>query len=191
MTGRDDQHGLAERWFAEFEPLIRQALGSRISGRRDIDDLAQEVYLRILRIPEPELVANPQAYLYRVAINAASEWVQRAAEALEHASEPLDQLASPHDPEREAGITERDRRIREALAELPIASRTAVILHTRDGMTYKQIAVHMGVTRRAVKRYVANGYAALRARLQAVAPATAPAGTGALRASGSTVEDQS
>ena len=29
-------------------------------------------------------------------------------------------------------------------------------------MTYQQVAEHLGVSRRAVKRYVANGYAALR-----------------------------
>ena len=41
-------------------------------------------------------------------------------------------------------------------------SRTALILHVRDGLTYDEVAVEMRVTRRAVKRYMANGYAALR-----------------------------
>jgi len=40
-----------------------------------------------------------------------------------------------------------------------------LILHTRDNLTYEEIAVHMGVSRRAVKRYVANGYAVLREAL--------------------------
>ena len=190
MTVKDDIHGLAMAWFAEFEPLIRQALGSRVHGRGNIDDLAQEVYLRILRIPQPELVANPQAYLYRVAVNVAAEWRQRAAQALEHSSEPLDDLAATRNLERETGDTERDKTVQEALADLPIASRTAVILHTRDGLTYEQIAEHMGVTRRAVKRYIANGYANLRERLQAIAPTPALGGTGNRRAASRTAGEQ-
>ena len=190
MTGTDDMHSPAMDWFAEFEPLIRQALGSRIHGRGDIDDLAQEVYLRVLRIPQPELVTNPRAYLYRVAVNVAAEWRQRAAQALEHSSEPLDDLTAARNLEREAGDTERDRMVQEALAILPTAIRTAVILHTRDGLTYEQVAKHMGVTRRAVKRYIANGYAKLRERLQAVAPTPALGGAGNLRVSSRTAGER-
>jgi len=190
MTGNNNLHGLAAAWFEEFEPLIRQALSTRARGRADIDDLAQEVYLRMLRIPQPDLVANPQAYLYRVAINVAEEWRQRAAQALVHSSDPLADLAATHNPERDAGYTEREEVVQQALVQLPNTILTAVILHTRDGMTYDEIAEHMGVKRRAVKRYIANGYAKLREHLTTVAPAQTHGGKRNNRLPTSTPEER-
>ena len=177
MVNSDRSHRLAAQWFLQFEPVIRQALGTRISRAADIDDLAQEVYLRLLRVPEPELVENPQGYLYRVALNVAAEWRQRSSQALEHSSDPLSSLAGGEDLERDAWNEQRDDLVRQSLMGLPQASRTALILHVRDGLTYKEVAAHMGVTRRAVKRYVADGYAALRRRLAVFGPAGAAEGS--------------
>lgn len=172
MNRRHDRFHSAATWFAEFEPVIRRALGTRIKGSWNIDDLAQEVYLRLLRIRQPELVANPQAYLYRIAINVAEEWRQRSAQAFDHSSDGLSDLESAEAVGDGAEQAEREDRVRSSLAELPSASQTALILHTRDGMTYGEIAAHMGITQRAVKRYIANGYAGLRERLHAFAPQT-------------------
>ncbi len=171
MAKPDNSQRLAAEWFQQFQSVIRQALSSRIGRVADIDDLAQEVYLRLLRVPEPELVENPQGYLYRVALNVAEEWRQRAAQSREHSSDPLSGLVAGEDLEREAGNKERDRLVQRSLAGLPPASRTALILHVRDGLTYDEVAAHMRVTRRAVKRYVAKGYAALRRELAVFGPA--------------------
>ena len=156
-------------WFERSRGLIRRALAQRLNRAADIDDLAQEVYLRLLRVPRPDLVRNPQAYLYRVALNVAEEWRARAAQSFDHSSEALQTLAAQDDLERDASSQQRAQAIWQALEELPDASRTAVVLHVRDGMTYEEVARHMGVSRRAVKRYVAKGYAALRLRLNAFA----------------------
>ena len=167
-TGKKSATEAAE-WFEGSRRLIRGALARRLNRTADIDDLAQEVYLRLLRVPRPDLVRNPQAYLYRVAINVAEEWRARAAQSFDHSSEALQDLAAQDDLERDAGQRQRAQAIRQALEALPEASRTAVLLHVRNGMTYEEVARHMGVSRRAVKRYVAKGYAALRLRLHAFA----------------------
>ncbi len=159
----------AGEWFERSRFLIRQALAQRLNRAADIDDLAQEVYLRLLRVPRPDLVRNPQAYLYRVAINVAEEWRARAAQSCDHSSEALQNLSAHDDLEGDASQHQRAQAVQRALEALPDASRTAVVLHVRDGMTYEEVAQHMGVSRRAVKRYVAKGYAALRLRLDAFA----------------------
>ena len=171
MVKSGNSHRLAAEWFQQYQSVIRQAVERRIGRVADVDDLAQEVYLRLLRVPEPELIENPQGYLYRVALNVAEEWRQRAAQSREHSSDPLSGLATGEDLERETADKQRDRFVQESLAGLPRASRTALILHVRDGLTYAEVAIHMQVTRRAVKRYVANGYAALRQELAAFGPA--------------------
>ena len=58
MSEKRDSHKYALEWFEEFQTLIQHALSSRINRAADIDDLAQEVYLGLLRVPKPELVEN-------------------------------------------------------------------------------------------------------------------------------------
>lgn len=162
MKTAQTSHQQAMKWYQQFSGVIEYALESRIGRRADVDDLSQEVYLRLLRIAKPELINNPQAYLYKVALNVAEEWRQRAAQRYEHSEELLGDMAADEHVERMTRDQEREMMIRKALAALPLSNRTAVILHTRDGMTYEQVAKHMGTSRRAVKRYIAEGYRALR-----------------------------
>lgn len=149
------------RWFLDYEDHIRKALRTRLSRIEEVDDLVQEVFLRLLRVPQPALVENPKAYVYRIALNIAQEWRQRAAQSLDHTA-TLDTLEAHEDPARETSALEQDAFIMQRLRTLPIAQRTAVILHVIEDMTCEQVADHMGTTRRAVKHYIANAYAALR-----------------------------
>src|SRR5688572_17779431 len=46
---------------------LRRFLAARMrAAPADVPDLAQEVYLRLLRIPDYELIRNPRAYLYTI-----------------------------------------------------------------------------------------------------------------------------
>ena len=154
------------RWF-DARSQIAGALRSRLGDSPDLPDLAQEVFLRLLRIQKPELIRDPEAYVYRVALNVAEEWRLRAAQSKDHSSEPLNSLASVDDPAEAMVRDQRQGVIRRAVEELPRATRSALLLHVHRDMTYEQVAEHMGVSRRAVKRYLANGYAALRVALAA------------------------
>jgi DNA-directed RNA polymerase specialized sigma24 family protein len=66
-------------WFSQWRQPLRRWLGSR---RRipaaDLDDLAQDVFLRLIHYERAEIVDAPQAYLFRVAANVANEWAMRA-----------------------------------------------------------------------------------------------------------------
>lgn len=147
-------------WYLTSEHRVRLALARRLNNPADIDDLAQEVFLRLLRVPRP-LVQNPEAYLYRMALNVAEDWRARAVNARDH-SAPVEQLAASEEPEGEVAQREQDSTIQRALDSLPFTARTAVLLHVVDGLSYYEVAAHMGVSRRAVQRYVSKGYEALR-----------------------------
>ena len=158
----------ATGWYLKSQPQIVAALKSRLGATPDLQDLAQEVYLRLLRVEQPELIRNPSSYVYRVALNVEEEWRLRAAQALEHSSEPLEAMAAGEDPEDSALRSERHRAMRKAIEALPPATRNAMLLHVQRDMTYEQVAVHLGVSRRAVKRYILKGYAATRAALAGI-----------------------
>ena len=61
---------------------------------------------------------------------------------------------------------------------LPLNHRTALVLHVANDLTYPQIATHMGVTRRQVKRYLAKAYARLRTHMIDAGIRSAPAERG-------------
>jgi RNA polymerase sigma factor (sigma-70 family) len=165
-TGEQERLNTAAHWFVRSEALIRHALSRYLNRSEDIQDLAQEVYLRLLRVPEPELVRHPNSYLYRIATNVAREWLLHAQQAKEHSPEWLESLAASEDnPETSADQSERDRVVHQMLHRLPVRYRTAVVLHAYEALTYDEVAVRMGVSKRAVKRYVANGYAQLKEEL--------------------------
>jgi RNA polymerase sigma-70 factor (ECF subfamily) len=152
-------------WYDRWHSLVVRLLSNKMADRAEVQDLAQEVFLRLLRVDTIDLVKNPRAYLYRVAVNVAGEWRLRARQRKPHTSQELDELVSVEDLERSLEERQTGDAVRRALGELPAALREVLVLHCRDDMTYEQIADHLGITRRMVKRYVARGYAEMRERM--------------------------
>src|SRR5215213_7362473 len=57
---------------------LRRFLATRMRhASADVPDLVQEVYLRLLRIPDPETIRNPQAYLYTIASHVLHQYALR------------------------------------------------------------------------------------------------------------------
>ena len=64
---------LVERLFVEHAGALRAFFLRRIRSKAEAQDLAQEVYVRMLRIGAPEAIRNPVPYLYTVANNLVKE----------------------------------------------------------------------------------------------------------------------
>lgn len=158
-------HDTVAGWFDEFhEDLLRRISGLRVSDS-EVRDLAQEVFLRLLRVSNPDLVRHPRAYMLRVAANVLQEWRLRGDRFVVTAPAELDTLPSNADPIREIDGEARARQLNKALASLPPMYRAAVALRAQYGLSVAQVAIHLGVSERMVKRYIEKGYAALRDRL--------------------------
>ncbi len=158
-------HDTVAGWFDEFhEDLLRRISGLRVSDS-EVGDLAQEVFLRLLRVSNPDLVRHPRAYMLRVAANVLQEWRLRGDRFVVTAPAELDTLPSNADPIRDIDGEARARQLNKALAALPPMYRAAVALRAQYGLTVAQVAIHLGVSERMVKRYIEKGYAVLRERL--------------------------
>jgi RNA polymerase sigma-70 factor (ECF subfamily) len=154
-------HGLVERLFAEHRRALQAYFHRRIRSKPDAADLAQEVYLRMLRVSDPEAIRNPQLYLFAVASNLVKEHAllekrHETPAELEQtgATEPLGQLPAL-DSELEA--RETVARLSAVLEQLPSRWRMALILQYRYGLTYREIADRLGVSANMVKKYLAQG----------------------------------
>lgn len=70
----------------EYKQLLRNYLRRRLRKPDDLDDLAQEVYLRLLRIQDEtqiNRVREPMAYVYAVAANVVADWNRAADRSVE------------------------------------------------------------------------------------------------------------
>src|SRR5687768_14022872 len=81
------------------QATIRAPLMAGAVCAADLDDVAQEVFLRLMRYPRSELVEHPQAYLFRMAANVAAERALRARHSRPHESEWLDDLTADDRPQ--------------------------------------------------------------------------------------------
>lgn len=162
MSKSSGQERLVE-WFREWRGSLRRFLLLRRGvAAADIDDIAQEVFLRLLRYDRAELIERPQAYLYRVAANVSAEWAVRSVRRYPHSAEWLDDLVDPSDPQMESESAAASLELRDALAALPSRAREILRLLHHESMTYDQIATRLQTTRRVVKRDIVRAYAALR-----------------------------
>jgi len=147
---------------------LRRYLTQRVGNRADVEDLSQEIYLRLLRIERKDLIRSPEALLFRIAANATCEWRLLARNRLPHSAGELDGLeSSADDPIAAIWRAELARELTMALQRLSPKCRAAVVLHRRERMTYAEIAVQLGVSAAMVKKYLAQGVAACREHLRA------------------------
>lgn len=156
----DPEKGLVERLFAEHRRALQAYFYRRIRKKSDVADLTQEAYLRMLRVGNSEAIRNPQVYLYTVASNLVKEHAildQRDARHLDIDEASVQQrLGELPSLDSAIDISRQAVRLRAAVDHLPLNWRTAVVLKCRYGLTYQQIADHMGVSSSMVKKYLAQ-----------------------------------
>lgn len=166
------RHRLAS-WFREWRRPIRHWLSRRSSvPAADLDDVAQEVFLRLLRYGDDVIVDNPQGYLFRIAANVASEWRERARMRRPHDQSWLQELQvdAADEPENAVARFAVQEQVQAAVERLPPRQRVVLLLHVNDGLTYQQIAQQLGLSYRAVLRDLTRAYSQLRMQLSADDP---------------------
>lgn len=156
-------------WFKRWRKPIRQWLSHRSSvPTADLDDLAQEVFLRLLRYSDDVAIDNPQGYLFRIAANVANEWQERARHRKPHDDSWLEDLQVEFSDEPENAIAREvaNQHMQDAVNKLPRRQREVLLLHVNEGLTYKQIAERQGLTYRVILRDLTRAYSQLRMQLK-------------------------
>jgi RNA polymerase sigma-70 factor (ECF subfamily) len=160
-TGGPDVAG----WYDEYHVRLLKYLRGSLRTDTDAQDVLQEVYLRLLRVPEDRVIDHPRAYVFRVAANVINDW--RAGQKMfeTRAPEDLDQVPGPHNSDNDYDDGKRREQVGQAVAALPVHYRAALLLSTQHDMSYREIASHLDISERMVKRYIVKAYARLREEL--------------------------
>lgn len=152
-------------WQQRWNRSLFRFLGRRVRARVDIEDLAQETYLRLLRARDLGDVRDPQAYLLRVASHVLLEWRDDQPHA-ESLAMDRDLLIDDSGPESELEASLSQERFDHALATATPLMRSVLLLRLRDERSCNEIAQDLDITLRQVRRYLARGYERLRTALE-------------------------
>ena len=158
--------GFVESAFAQYHAGLHRFLMRRLRSTHHAQDLAQETYLRLLRMDRQDMVRKPQAYLYRIASNLVYEFKLRERnEPVSFDSEAVEQAAEsptvPATADASDGLSV-SQQLETVLAQLPPLYRAVFVLRKRDGMSYSEIARTLDISVHTVKKYLTRAVAQCR-----------------------------
>lgn len=152
------------RWFAEevhpHEPALRSYLRSHFPTLRDIDDLVQETYARLVHARHSGRVAETRPYLFSIARHAAIDLCRRNRTIVfEPVAETADRFVVEDGPNA-ADTLNHDQELAllaEAIRDLPARCREVLTLRKLHGFSHKAIAEKLGISENTVSAQITLG----------------------------------
>ena len=139
----------------QFEELFLPFLGAAynlarwiVRNEQDAEDVVQEAYLRAFKGFHGFRGGNGKAWLLTIVRNSAYTWLSKRR---------LDEKLVPYEEEKHAdtivfdraatemGSEQRKDELRNALQRLPLEFREIIVLYELDGLSYKELALALGV----------------------------------------------
>ena len=155
-----------ERLYREHNESLVRFLRARLRSDADAREAAQEAYVRLLGLDNPDQPSFVRAYLFRVAANVATDVLRRKAVARRNAT-PADQ-DDIHSATQERRLSAKQdlERIDRALLELPPRCRAAFMMSRFEGCRTGDIACRLGVSERMVRQYLVRSLEHLQRAIQ-------------------------
>jgi RNA polymerase sigma-70 factor (ECF subfamily) len=149
---------------------LRRFLLLRVRNTADVPDMLQEVYLRMLRVPNVESIRSPEAYLFTVAQHVVQQHGlrQSAAPPSVELSEMLNsaQAVPDADPVLDLDAQQCLEQLQNGLDQLSPKLRATFLLHRRDGLSLDEIGERLGTSLPMVKKNLMQALVQLRQRLE-------------------------
>lgn len=154
--------------FGRYRRELHRFLMKRLRQPQDVDDLAQEVYLRLIRLNDDKCIQKPLAYLYGIAAHVLADYRIELEKEREHItidSDVVDECADAPSyvlPDNLADRLNLQQQIDKAMAQLPSTHAAVLLAHKRDGMSYEEVAEKLGLSIHTVEKYVTQAKARVR-----------------------------
>lgn len=148
--------------FLENEKALRSYLGRFLPRVQDVEDVAQEAFLKTFAAEAKAPVHAPKAFLFTVAKHTAlNELAKKTNSTTDYVEDSAD-LTVLMDRDQVNAEDELDSKRKllvfsKAVASLPPACRRVFLLRKMDGMKVKEIARHLDISVSGVEKHIATG----------------------------------
>ncbi|USQ93923.1 RNA polymerase sigma factor [Caulobacter sp. RL271] len=148
--------------YLERRDDMRRFFLARLGGRGEVEDLVQELYLKVQAVTE-DPIENPSAYLYRLASNLMLDRLRQARRSgaretewrrTHHATVGALDVADTPDAESAVIARQRLEKLASALETLAPLTQRVFRLHKFEGLTHAETAARLGISRSAVEKHV-------------------------------------
>jgi RNA polymerase sigma-70 factor (ECF subfamily) len=132
--------------------------------RSDLEDIRQDVYVRVYRAARQEIPTSAKSFLFRTARNHLIDLARQSNIVPIDAAVDFDSVAIESEalsPDRTVAARQELVRLQDALEKLPPRQREAIELARVQGFSGKEIATRMGITRAAVSIHLKHALHAL------------------------------
>jgi RNA polymerase sigma factor (sigma-70 family) len=153
-----------ELCFREFHCLLQKFFLRHTRSQHDAEDLAQEVYLRLLRMSDRNRIRNLKAFMFSTAINLLRDRSRRpytrvmrdaiSAEGMEFADDR-------GDPSRIVEMDQALAAVAKIIRSLSGGTRSAFLQHRLNGRSHADIAADMRVSTSMVEKHISAAMSAL------------------------------
>ncbi|HEY0945491.1 MAG TPA: RNA polymerase sigma factor [Opitutaceae bacterium] len=151
-------------WFAEevqpHELSLRSYLRRSLPSLRDVDDLMQDTYARIIRAKKCDSIRSTKSFLFAVARNAVRDFLHRNTRAEVIPITENDALPVLDDKPGVVELVCRQQELAllaEAIDALPERCREVLLLRKVKGLSQREIAALLGISENTVESLAAKG----------------------------------
>lgn len=160
-------NGLDEDLVRRLRAPLTRYFATRAKRGSDLEDLVQEVFLRLARRADHEPVEAAGGYVFAIANSVLADSFRRNARQLPSAPNDVDTKlggVEERSPERFLLGREELSVIEQALRELPERTRFAFALNRFEELSYPEIARRLGISVSAVEKHMMRALAHLARR---------------------------
>lgn len=147
------------RYYAPLVSFFRR----RTRHSADVDDLVQQVFLRLSQHPHVDAIKNPDAYIFQTAANALTDHARRNGVRrrifADTGTDDTGEWSSDVSPERVLQGSQSLAEIVAALRTLPERTRDVFMLRCFEGLKHAEIARLQGISVRACENHLAKALA--------------------------------
>ena len=149
------------RTFLENSAFLKRFLGRILKHDQDVEDLAQEAYLKAFDAEKHQLIERPRAFLFSIAKNLALNELTRKSKQITSLIQDFQQPYDEMDDSAESLLEGRQALgvYCEAVASLPDISRQAYILRKVHGLRHQEIADRLSISLSSVEKHLRMGAA--------------------------------
>lgn len=152
----------------EFRPVLQRFFSKRVKERHEIDDLVQDVFVRLVRKLNTDGSQVAAGYVFQTAQSVLNDWLRKRQVRQSSAHDELetDLPAADSTPERVLVGKQSLAKATAAVLELPEVTRTIFLLRRLEGLRYQDIAKRLKMPISTIEKHMARAVAHLDSRLQ-------------------------